>query len=132
MKLKPRLFSKSKRAVTPPSGHGVHDLSTQLYQALIDIRDNPKHARRRAKEALGGPRPWRYLYRTLLDMQANSSQAAELAGAAVLDAQIAMKLHAALAEIREHPKQAMELSIVAISEATRKRDARATYHPSEF
>jgi hypothetical protein len=119
MKLKFPWLRKRQRSVTPPANHGVHDLSRQLYQALIDIRDNPKHARRKAKEALSGPRPWRYLYRTLLDIQSNPEKAEELAGAGVLEAQIAMKLHAALIEIRDKPKQAMELSIIAIAQGAR-------------
>jgi hypothetical protein len=119
MKLKLPWLRKRKRQVTPPANHGVHDLSRQLYQALIDIRDNPKHARRKAKEALSGPRPWRYLYRALLEIQANPEKARELPAAAVLEAEIAMKLHSALIEIRNKPKEAIERSMIAIAEGAR-------------
>jgi hypothetical protein len=125
MKLQlPKFLRKRKRSVTPPIGHGTHDLSRQLFQALIDIRDQPKHARRKAKEALAGPRPWRYLYRELLNVQANPAQALEIARRAILEAQIAMHLHAALIEIRKNPKNAQQLAAVAVVEAARRGSSR--------
>jgi hypothetical protein len=111
MKL-PKFLQRRKRA-EPVQALG-RDLSTPLYQALIEIRDHPKHAKKKAKLALAGPRPFRYLYRALLNIQENPENARELATAAIADAQTASRLHAALKEIADKPKEAEELARYAV------------------
>jgi hypothetical protein len=92
----------------------ARDLSTPLYQALIQIRDHPKHARKKAKEALAGPRPFRYLYRALVQIKAQPWLAAAIADSAIADAQTASRLCAALTDIRDKPKEAEQLASYAV------------------
>src|SRR5580704_6889451 len=63
--------------------------SSSLYRALIDIRDNPKGAKQKAKTALIGPALWRYLYRALREIRRNPQDGSIIADRAIADARLA-------------------------------------------
>jgi hypothetical protein len=115
--LRPWLWGrKAKPAKLGPAP----DLAQHLYRTLIEIRDHPKHARRKVVDALQRLRPWRCLYRAVLDIQLNLTyhnpgHALELANAAISETRIAMLLHGALIHIKHKPKQAREIASEAIT-----------------
>lgn len=103
--------------------HVIHPLgesmSSLLFQALVDIRDHPKHAKRKAKEAISGPPLWRYLYRALIQIRLHPERAEELASEAIRDARQSARLARVFGDIRKDPKHAIELAMVGIHEATK-------------
>lgn len=106
-----RFWKKKSLPIKQALGDSI---SSRFYRALICIRDEPKHARRKAKEALTGPPLWRHLVRALCEIKADPDRAVAIAERALADVRLALTLIDVLREIQQHPKEAKQLASVAV------------------
>lgn len=94
-------------------------LSQPYYRALIEIRDNPKHAKRKAKEALTGSGFGPYLFRALKEIAVNPEDSRLIAERAIADVRLARRLIRALEEIKSNPRDAVGVASLAVIEGAK-------------
>lgn len=106
---------KSLPVVRPPEA----SLSSRFYRALIEIRDNPKHAKRKAKEALTVAGFGPHLYRALKQIGERPEEGRMIAERVIADVRLAKRLIRVLEEIKNNPKDAALLASIAVIEGAK-------------